>query len=179
LTSIKKNIWSGKTILDKDEKIRTFLNYQKEKVARVSPILAIILLAFTNSLLLYEYIRHRNIHPYIGITIMFFLFMIVIWIVSHLYVIKLGMYRTEAKAKRMLDPYAVYALCPYEEMWFREVFIPLHEANIELLPEGKTKERVTKSLEKIKTWVDKGVIPYEHSPKHLQKYYITKDVKRL
>jgi hypothetical protein len=103
------------------------------------------------------------------------------------------MYRTEAKAKRMLDPYAIYALCPYEEMWFREVFVPVELSNKALLTallerdlSPKTKklveealEQTSSSLEKIKIWAEKGVIPYEHAPPHLKKYYINKKVRRL
>lgn len=166
-------------IKDGKEKIRGYINFQLAKLRRVSMIGSLLLMVLSNALLIASYIEHRNLHPYIAIPLIFVTLSVVIMLLAHLYVSKFEMYRTEKLAEKLLDPYAVYAMLPYEEMWFREIYIPQQECFIELLPDGKQKEKMKKHLGNIRIWVKKGIIPKSHFPEHLKKYYLTDNENRL
>lgn len=165
--------------MDSKEKVRGWINYQLAKLRRIANLGSLFLLVFTNSILIAGYLEQRDVHPYVAIPLVFFSFSLLIWYVSHLYVAKFEMYRTEKLAEKILDPYAVYGMLPYEEMWFREIYIPQQECFIELLPKGKQKEKMVEHLNRIKVWVEKGIIPKSHFPEHLKKYYLTDKEHRL
>lgn len=165
--------------MDSKEKIRGYINFQLAKLRKIAMIGSLLLMVLSNSLLIAGYIEHRDLHPYIAIPLVFFGMSAIIMILAHLYTSKFEMYRTEKLAEKMLDPYAVYAMLPYEEMWFREIYIPQQECFIEILPDGKQKEKMKKHLDNIRIWVSKGIIPKKHFPEHLKKYYLTDKENRL
>ena len=89
------------------------------------------------------------------------------------------MYRTEWLAEKILNPYGVYAIGPFEEMKYRNFDIVIMEKIFHLLPEGKCKNDLKNQIDKVKQWCDLGYIPKNDFPKHLKKYYITKNESRL
>ena len=49
----------------------------------------------------------------------------------------------------------------------------------ELLPEGKQKKELYEQIQRVTHWCDLEYIPKKDFPKHLQKYYLTKNETRL
>lgn len=174
-------------LFDKNEGLRKFVNIQYVKMKKVAAVGSMILLAINLALTVYPYVEHRfrqtyfGIIPgeYFGIPIVFLIIICLIMLGAHFYVKKLEMYRTEQMAEVMFNPYSVYALNPFQEMWFRHIDIPMLEGLVEVLPEGKKKEDMKKHLKVVYNWIKLGYIPKKDFPKELQKYYITKKQQRL
>ncbi len=165
---------------DEKEKIRKFFNMQYVKMKRVAAVGSMILLAINLTLTLYQYIEHRDIHPYIGIPILFVAIMLVILLCAHIYVKKMEMYRTEAHAEVVFNPFSVYAFSPFEEMMYTNSIVPIMEAMVHLLPKGSD-ERKTLDIKskKFRRWCEMGYIPKDEFPDKLKEYYITNMQRRL
>jgi len=165
--------------LDKKEKIRKFINMQYVKIKRTAAVGSLIILTLNLSFSIYPFISHRGIHPYIAIPSLFIIVLVIIWIAADIYVKRLEMYRTEFLAERILNPYTVYAIGPFEEMKYRNMEIPIMEALSKVLPEGNDKKEFDKHLEKVRKWCNLGYIPRKDFPEHLEKYYLSKTENRL
>ena len=173
--------------MDGKEKIRKFINMQYVKMKRMASVGGLILLAINLSLTIYPFVEFRfpeyilGILPraWIGVPLIFLLIIFLIWVGAHIYTNKMEMYRTEFLAEKILNPYTVYAIGPFEEMLYRTMTIPTLEAAYMSMPEGKEKEGVKKSLDMAKKWVELGYIPKKDFPQHLKKYYITNKERRL
>lgn len=173
-------------MLQEPERFRKFFNIQYAKIKNVAAVGSLIMLALTNAWGIYPYVEYRfprvifGFIPreWIGIPFLFFLILIILWTLAHIYVRKFEMYRTEQRANVFFNPYSVYALSPFQEMWFRDIFLPIMEGIRDTLPVDK-QGNITSEIEKVKTWCDKGIIPKDHFPKHLKKYYITDKETRL
>ena len=165
---------------DTDEKIRRFLNLQYIKVKKVAAVGSMILLAINLSLTIFLYFEHRRIHPYIGIPVIFFIVMLILWFLAHVYVRKMEMYRTEQAAEVLYNPYAVYAYCPFQEMTYSHTMEPLMKGILKLLPKDSNEYKELKSkLEKFIEWNKLGYIPKKDFPNELKKYYIKDKQQRL
>jgi len=164
---------------DETEKIRAFFNLQYAKIKKTAAVGSLILLTINLAVSSYPYIEHRGIHPYIAMPLLFLAILFVVWLLAHVYVRRMEMYRTEMRADMMLNPYAVYAIAPFEEMRYRYQFIPILRALEELLPKGEKKQRMKECADNWQKWVDLGYIPKEDYPKHLLHYYITDKARRL
>jgi len=171
---------------DEGEIIRKFINEQYVKMKRMAAVGSLVLLAVNLSFTIYPYIEHRFpekawIIPRAWIAIPFLLLIIIfiIWIIAHIYIRKMEMYRTESRADQLYNPYAVYAFNPFQEMWWRHVYIPQMKAIHFNMKEGKEKEEMKNQIEMIQNWLDKGYIPKSDFPNHLKKYYLTKKQQRL
>ena len=110
--------------IDKKERIRKFINMQYVKIKRTAAVGSLIILTLNLSLTIYPFISHRGMHPYLAIPIIFTSVIIIMWIAADIYVKRLEMYRTEFLAERILNPYTVYAIGPFEEMKYRSMEIP-------------------------------------------------------
>ena len=165
--------------IKKDERIRRFFNLQYVKIKRTAAVGSLIMLVLNLSFVIYPYIEHRGIHPYLAIPGIFISVIFVVWLLAHIYVRKMEMYRTESLAEKILNPYSVYAIGPFEEMKYRNFEIVIMEYLYELLPEGEKKQQLKEQIKKVKNWVDLGYIPKKDFPKHLKKYYITSNESRL
>ena len=165
--------------LDKKEKIRKFINMQYVKIKRTAAVGSLVILTLNLSLSIYPFISHRNIHPYFAIPLLFTSVMLILWIAADIYVKRLEMYRTEFLAERILNPYSIYAIGPFEEMKYRTMEIPIMGALSKIMPKGQEKNDFEKHLTKLKKWCDLGFIPKADFPSHLKKYYITKTENRL
>jgi hypothetical protein len=171
---------------DANERIRKFVNMQYVKMKRLSAVGSLILLAINLSFTVYPYVEHRfpesiaNIpRAWLGVPIILMIIMLLIWLGAHIYVQKMEMYRTEKRAEMVLNPYAVYAFNPFQEMWFGHIYLPTMKGVLELLPEGEEKEKIQKEYDMVRKWIEKGYIPKGDFPKHLKKFYITKKEQRL
>ena len=161
------------------DRIRRFVNMQYVKIKRTAAVGSMVILALNLSFSIYPYIEHRDIHPYIAIPSLFIAVVFILWLAAHIYVKKLEMYKTEFLAERVLNPYGVYAIGPFEEMKYRNMDLVIMQNLHELLPEGKQKKELYKQIQRVTHWCDLGYIPKKDFPKHLQKYYLTKNETRL
>jgi len=167
-------------IKDADEKIRKFINLQYVKLKKVAAVGSMILLAVNLSFTIFIFLEWRDIHPYIGIPIIFVIVMFVLLGLSHIYVRKMEMYRTEQAAEVLYNPYAVYAFAPFQEMIYSFYAVPMQKAMLKLLPKDSEEYKELKELsKKFENWCKKGFIPKEDFPPKLQKYYITEKQRRL
>jgi hypothetical protein len=172
--------------MDGKEKVRKFINMQYVKMKRMASVGGLILLAINLSLTIYPFVEFRFQEymlgiprAWIGIPVILLIILFLLWVGSHIYISIMEMYRTEFLAEKILNPYTVYAIGPFEEMLYRTMTIPTLEASYMSMPDGKEKEGVKKNLDLAKKWVDMGYIPKEDFPKHLKKYYITNKERRL
>ena len=173
--------------MDETEKVRKFINVQYVKMKQLSAVGSLILLAINLSFVVYPYIEHRfnefvfGFIPraWIGVPLVFLIIIFLIWLGAHFYIKKMEMYRTEKRAEMMFNPYQVYAIQPFQEMWFGHIYLPTMKGIVDLLPEGNEKEEMRKEYEMVKNWIEKGFIPKEDFPAHLKKFYITKKEQRL
>lgn len=161
------------------DRLKKFINMQYVKIKRTAAVGSLIILALNLSFSIYPFIEHRNIHPYIAIPLVFIIVVFLLWMAAHLYVKKLEMYKTESLAERILNPYSVYAIGPFEEMKYRNIDLVIMKYIFELLPEGKQKQDLKDQIEKVTHWCNLGYIPKKDFPQHLRKYYITKNEMRL
>jgi hypothetical protein len=161
------------------DRLRRFVNMQYVKIKRTAAVGSMIILALNLSFSIYPFIQHRNIHPYVAIPLLFIAVILILWIAAHIYVKKLEMYKTEFLAERILNPYGVYAIGPFEEMKYRNMDLVIMNYLYELLPEGKSKQELQQQIQKVTHWCDLGFIPKKDFPNHLQKYYLTKNESRL
>lgn len=164
---------------DDTERLRRFINMQYVKMRRVAAIGSLILLAINVAFTVYPFLSGTFEKSYIGIPIIFLTIILVIWLAAHIYVNKMEMYRTEQLAEVTLNPYAIYAVTPYEEMIYRTKDLPLMKALKEILPDGEHKNELQQSIKKVENWVKLGYIPKKEFPKHLERYYITNKERRL
>ena len=167
-----------KTVMG-DERFRKFVNLQFVKLKRTAAVGSLVILTLNLSFIIYPYIEHRGVHPYLAVPAVFFSVILIFWLISHLYVKKMEMYRTEFLAEKILNPYGVYAIGPFEEMKYLNMDIVIMEALHELLPEGQKKVALREHIEKVKGWCRLGYIPKKDFPDHLKKYYLTKTEARL
>jgi len=174
-------------MIDKDERIRRFINLQYVKMKRMASVGSLILLAVNLAVTLYPYIEFRlprfvfGFIPrvYLGIFVLFVFITFLIWVGAHVYIRKFGMNRTEHMADVSYNPYAVYQIGPFEEMLYRTVTIPTLEASYSTMKDGVDKDRIKVSLDKAKKWVDLGFIPKDDFPVHLRKYISQNKERRL
>jgi len=173
-------------MIDKEEKIRSFINMQYVKMKSMAAVGSLLLLTINLSFTIYPYLEHRfSSHifgiprTWIGVPLVFLTILLIIWIGAHIYIKKLEMYRTEKKAEMVLNPYAIYAFTPFQEMWFAHIYKPMMNSIEKLLPEGKEKEEMKKECNMVNDWIESGIIPKKDFPKYLKPYYITKKKKRV
>lgn len=166
---------------DDTERFRRFINMQYVKMRRVAAIGSLVLLAINVSFTVYPFLTGIYLFEksYIGIPVIFLTIILVIWLMAHIYVNKMEMYRTEQLAEVTLNPYAIYAITPIQEMHFRTKDLPLMRSLREILPDGEQKIELEKSIKQVEGWVERGYIPKKEFPEHLERYYITKKENRL
>ena len=158
---------------------KIWFNLQIVKIKKTAAIGSVVLLVLNLSLNIYPLVEHRNFHPYFMIPLIFLTTLFIVWLGSHLYIRILGMYKEEALAEKVYNPYNVYAIGPFEEMTYYAIYLPLMEACYHLLPTGEQKEKLKEQIETFKHWLELGFIPKEDFPEHLKKYYIVENPKRL
>lgn len=174
-------------MVDETERIRKFINLQYVKMKHLATVGSLILLALNLSFTVYPYIEFRfpqfvfGFIPkaWVGVPMVFFIIVTLIWFAAHLYVRKMEMYRTEQRAEMMYNPYQVYAFQPFQEMQYRNITIPILKGIHDLLPDGTEKDEIKQKMDQFKKWLSLGYIPKEDFPEHLKEFYITKKERRL
>lgn len=165
-------------MVDEKERFRKFLNMQYVKMKRMAAVGSLVLLAVNLSFTIYPYVEHRDIHPYLGVPIIFVIIVLLIWLAAHIYVQKLEMYRTESLADKIFNPYTIYQIGPFEEMKYRNMELPIMKSLCKGL-KGDEKKEMEEYVKRVEKWLELGYIPKDDFPEHLKKYYITKKENRL
>jgi len=168
------------------EKFRKFFNMQYVKIKQLAAVGALLLLAFNLSLSIYPFIEFRFQEyywfiprEYILIPLLWFLIMLSMLLCAHIWVRKFHMYRTEKRAETTYNPYTVYAFTPFQEMYFRHVYLPFMKSNYSLMPDSNEKTQLLAEISMVSNWVKLGYIPKKDFPKHLKKYYLADFESRL
>ena len=155
-----------------DGKLRRFVMIQFAKMQKVYMPASLMLLILTNSLLFIPYFENRNIHPYVSVCFISLSLFLLLLIIAHVYVRKLGMNQFQHCADIKLNPFAVNHLSSLDEMRWRTFYIPSMTTQykiLEYLNENDSYLPVLKQeINKIKRWVDLGYIPPDDAPDHLK-----------
>jgi len=169
-----------------NERFRKWYNLQYLKMRQIAPLGSLVMLSFSIALSLFPYMEFRFEKYYLGVPVEWFMIpilwvaiMLVIFFVAHLYIRVFHMYRTERRAEVVYNPYQVYAIQPFQEMWFSHIYLPLMRGSIESVSDGPVKEELQKEYEMVSNWLDLGYIPKKDFPEHLKKYYISNIEGRL
>ena len=168
-------------MIDEQERIRGFINRQYVKLKRVASVGSLLLLAVNLSFTIYPYVSHRWVfhNVYFGLMFLNIIILLTLWIIAHVYVNIMEMYRTESKADLLYNPYSIYALTPKEEMLYNYFHLTVLQGLYETVSGEKDTSKLKDSIEKITFWINNGYIPIEHLPEELKKWYITKKRGRL
>jgi len=174
----------NKIKLDKEEKIRKWINMQFVIVKRFTPVINTGLLVVLNSLTLYYYIEHREIHPYIAVPIIALSLGAGIWLISVIYYRVALMHRGEKFAEIFFDPYQVSHFRPFEEILYRYMWLRIMGCQSALLSDDEAireeaKQKMDESIKLFTKWIELGYIPKEDYPKHLLHFYKTSVERRL
>lgn len=160
-----------------EERIRRFVNKQMAKIKRISGVGSLILLVINLSFSVYAYIEYRGIHIYIALPLLVLLMGSILLLVAHFYT--LHMYRTEAEAEKYFNPYATYAIGPFEEITYRFIYLPMMKALLSTMDDEIEKKVFKEKIDIWERWINLGYIPKDEYPKHLLKFYITNKEARL
>jgi len=161
--------------LDKNEKIRGFFNRQYAKFKRTQPLINSLLLMMVWASSVYQYVAYRPLfsNVYIGLIIIFSGILFVTIVGSHVYVIIMGMIRTEVKEEAKLNIYNSWGLTAKEILNIKYIFIPILEGIYHNMPEAPEKENKLIEINRLKNWLKLGRISEEDFLKELDEWYIT------
>lgn len=154
------------------DNIKHFLFEQLEKLQQFAAIGTVVLLVLNLSLSVFGYVQWRDIHPYLGISILAFTIMFLYWSIAHLIVRKGETFKSKARATTKYNPYSVWALSPIQWMLMKHLWFPILKKQSE---NDKEKDDVVM----IERWLDLGYIPKDDFPDDLKSFYITKKEERL
>jgi len=163
----------------KQERWRRFFNVQYVKLKKVAPVGSMITLFLNLAFTMYPYVEHRFPHPYLGIPVVFGINLFIGLFLAHVYLNWLQMYRTEAEAEKYFNPYAVNYFGPWEEVVYRNLWIPVLEGIRDNETNPKRKEYYQRCIDRFLGWMDQGFVPKKDFPKHLLKFYKDRTQKRL
>lgn len=170
----------------KREKGRKWLNFQFMKLKQVAVVGSLVILLINLALNIYPLVAHRFPEKilmlpksWVIIPLLFIFVLFIIWLLAHLWVMKFEMYRTQQRARMILNPYNIYHFNPFQIMRFRNIFLPIMYSQLEMMEEGKDKERYKKQIKMIEKWLELGYIPKEDFPDDLKEYYLTDKDNKL
>ena len=162
------------------KKAKRWFNIELTKIKQVAMVGSVVLLTLNISLTAYPYIAWRGIHPYLGITMVFVLILGATWLLAHLYMNVMEMYKEQKLAENILyNPYSVYLFTPFQEVTWRYYNRTVLEALANLTQDPDEKEKLHATLTTIDRWFSTGYIPRQDFPLHLQQYYLTKREERI
>ena len=148
------------------EKFKNFIFEQIEKFIQFNAIGIPILLVSNLVSSIFIYIQHRDIHPYYGMPLIFFLIFFLYWIAAHLVVRKGGTYINRSRAAIKYNQYSVWAIPPFQWMMIKYVWLPVLKM--------EDMEKATM----VENWLKLGYIPKKDFPKELLEFYIAKEGTR-
>ena len=160
--------------------IKKWFNIELTKIKQVAVVGSVVLLTLNIALSAYPYLAWRGIHPYLGITVVFFLILGGIWLLAHLYMNIMEMYKEQKLAETILyNPYSVYLFSPWQEVTWRYYNQTVLEALQSLVQDPAVLEKLHAARTTIDHWFTGGYIPRKDFPPTLHRYYRTKREGRL
>lgn len=154
-------------------KEETLLNYLFRHLYRIqvlSPIYTVFGIIITITFGVWNLISHRDIHPYIGLPIVFFLIVLFVLSLSY-YLIDIRQIQwNQKRAEFTYNPVLNKALTPFQSMFILGIYQPIMEYLVD-----EDKERLQQQLEIVKRWSDKGFISIDDVPGNLRKFYKLKE----
>ena len=146
-------------------RFRDFVFEQIEKIQQFSGIGTPVMLILTFTFTAFTYIEHRNVHPYLGIPLIFLGIFLVYWSIAHTVVRKGGTYISRSRAAIKYNQFSVWEIPPFQWMMMRYIWIPVLERTANTDDEKK-------ELGMVLRWMDLGFIPKDDFPDKLKHFYM-------
>jgi len=160
--------------------IKKTFNVELTKVKQVAMVGSVVLLTLNIALTAYPYIAWRGIHPYMGVALVFLVILGMIWLLAHLYMNVLEMYKEQKLAENVLyNPYAVHQFTPFQEVTWIHYNLAVLDALRSIAPDEPARQRLQDAVDTVERWLSLGYIPRRDFPAHLQKYYLTRREERI
>lgn len=141
---------------------------------------AMAMQGLTLTLVAYDFVAWRNIHPYIAVPAGFVLMMSLMLLWGYIFVDKLGLYRAKRTTMTVMDPAQVYAFLPKETALFRHNFLQMHRMQIKIAKQmGLDVGTEESNVEQMERWLTLGYIPREEFPEELAHYYAAREGHRI
>lgn len=154
-------------------KARAVIAKQLDRIQRISPIMALILLVINISISIVGSMGWRG-HPYLmGLTSLVLVSALII-IFAWLWAGPLDMIRTVRNVQAFHDPMQTYQLTPKETLLWRWGMIPQLKTQMHILLKLDMMEDakiLEEQLVKLHMWEEKGFIDKSDFPDDLKKYY--------
>ncbi|MGC9307231.1 MAG: hypothetical protein ACP5FL_00475 [Thermoplasmatota archaeon] len=155
-------------------------NVELTKIKQVAMVGSVVLLTLNIALTAYPYLAWRGIHPYAGVALVFLVILGAIWLLAHVYMNVLEMYKEQKLAENVLyNPYAVHQFTPFQEVTWMYYNMTVLEALQSMATDDATREKLETAIATAKNWLSMGYIPRQDFPAHLQKYYLTRHEARI
>ena len=155
-------------------------NVELTKIKQVAMVGSVILLTLNIALTAYPYLAWRGIHPYAGVALVFLVILGVIWLLAHVYMNVLEMYKEQKLAESVLyNPYAVHQFTPFQEVTWMYYNMTVLEALQSIATDDATRQKLENAIATAENWLSLGYIPRRDFPAHLQKYYLTRHEARI
>lgn len=172
----RKNGKIAGTSMEVRKRIMHFLARSQEAFAPIQMAMQ----SLTLTLVAYDFVAWRGIHPYIAIPAIFLLTLSLILGWGYIFVEKLGLFRAKKAGMVSMDPVQVYAFNPFQEMMLVHWHIPLMESSVKVGESmGLDMHQERDALERVKNWASEGFIPRKDFPEHLLKFYRGTEGHRL
>ncbi len=161
-------------------KMKKKFNIELAKIKQVAMVGSVVLLTLNLALNAYPYLAWRGIHPYLGVSVVFLGILGGIWLLAHLYMNVLEMYKEQKLAENVLyNPYAVHQFNPFQEVTWMRYNLTVLEALHSLTGDAATREKLQDAIGAVERWLSLGYIPRRDFPTHLQQYYLTRREERI
>jgi heme/copper-type cytochrome/quinol oxidase subunit 4 len=155
-------------------------NVELTKIKQVAMVGSVVLLTLNIALTAYPYLAWRGVHPYAGVALVFLLILGLIWLLAHLYMNVLEMYKEQKLAENVLyNPYAVHQFNPFQEVTWMQYNMAVLEALRSITPDASAQQRLDDAIGAVERWLSLGYIPRRDFPPHLQRYYLTRREERI
>ncbi|MFO8133502.1 MAG: hypothetical protein R6U10_06210 [Thermoplasmatota archaeon] len=160
--------------------IKKTFNVELAKIKQVAMVGSVVLLTLNIALTAYPYIAWRGIHPYVGVALVFLAILAAIWLLAHLYMNVLEMYKEQKLAENVLyNPYAVHQFNPFQEVTWMQYNMVVLEALHGMATDDSMRGRLQDAIDTVERWLSLGYIPRRDFPAHLQRYYLTRREERI
>ena len=130
---------------------KKWLMLQMWRVQQISQILSLVMIAATDALLVYDYMKWREgslfSTPYIGVPLLLLFIIAIIWGVSIVWDIRLKMWREQVTVVFEKNPFTKEKMTPKEIVIYGTVWLPLMERM------GEDDPKLKASADALRTWL--------------------------
>lgn len=151
---------------------RSVIATQLDRVAKVGPIVNLVLLIATLSLTFARFVYWRGGPLWFWVAGTALLIVAGILLFAHIWTNKLDMVRASRRASAIHDPCQVYQIHPYERVIWLTVTIPQLVLQAQIAAKlGLDTSEISAAIGKMRRWEELGFIPRDEYPPHLLHYY--------